>query len=98
METEDTNNDDELQECTYCYHLYSPNDREGYSFEEDDSGLCQKCGALQERKCKNCDNVYSPNDKEGYSFEEGDSGLCPECEAETDKDYHQKNEIVDRLK
>jgi hypothetical protein len=40
METEDTNNDDELQECTYCYQLYSPNDREGYSFEEGDSGLC----------------------------------------------------------
>ena len=90
METEDTNNDDELQECTYCYHLYPPNDKEGYSLEEGDSGLCQKCEALQERKCKNCDNVYSPNDKEGYSFEEGDSGLCPECEAKTGKDYHLK--------
>ena len=41
METEDTNNDDELQECTYCYHLYSPNDREGYSFEEGDMGANQ---------------------------------------------------------
>lgn len=88
METEDTNSGDKLQECTYCYNLYSPNDRKDYSFDEGDSSLCQKCEALQERKCKNCDNVYSPNDKEGYSFEEGDSGLCPECEAETDKDRH----------
>ena len=57
METEDTNNGDKLQECTYCYHLYSPKDKESYSFEEGDNGLCQKCKALQERKCKNCDNV-----------------------------------------
>ena len=88
MGTEDTNNGDELQECTYCYNLYSPNYKEDYSGGKGDSGLCQKCESLQERKCKNCDNVYSPNDKEGYSFEEGDSGLCPECQEETDKDGH----------
>jgi len=45
MEIEDTNNDDELQKCTYSYHFYSPNDKEGCSFEEGDSVLCPECEA-----------------------------------------------------
>lgn len=49
MEAEDTNSGDKLQECTYCYNLYSPNDRKDYSFEEVDSGLCPECEAKTDK-------------------------------------------------